>query len=91
MWRRYARTHLLNTLLDIYLTSLTTLTPSHPPSSSPPCSQWWHRSLNVKKLVEVGWIALTARETMQRNIRKYALPDRTKYVHAVYCLLSTFY
>ena len=38
--------------------------------------QWWHRSLNVKKLVEVGWIQLTSRETMQRTIRRYALPDR---------------
>ena len=42
-------------------------------------AQWWHRSLNVKKLVDVRWIQLNPRETLQRNMKKYALPERTKY------------
>ncbi|KAK8940101.1 Glycylpeptide N-tetradecanoyltransferase 1 [Platanthera guangdongensis] len=36
--------------------------------------QYWHRSLNPKKLIEVGFSRLGARMTMSRTIRLYKLP-----------------
>jgi len=39
--------------------------------------QYWHRSLNPKKLIEVGFSQLRKRMTMQRTVRLYALPDAT--------------
>ncbi|TYI48235.1 hypothetical protein E1A91_D13G232800v1 [Gossypium mustelinum] len=37
--------------------------------------QYWHRSLNPKKLIEVGFSRLGARMTMSRTIKLYKLPD----------------
>ncbi|XP_031382921.1 glycylpeptide N-tetradecanoyltransferase 1-like [Punica granatum] len=39
--------------------------------------QYWHRSLNPKKLIEVGFSRLGARMTMSRTIKLYKLPDST--------------
>ncbi|KAL0903989.1 hypothetical protein M5K25_026057 [Dendrobium thyrsiflorum] len=36
--------------------------------------QYWHRSLNPKKLIDVGFSRLGARMTMSRTIRLYKLP-----------------
>lgn len=37
--------------------------------------QYWHRSLNPKKLIDVGFSRLGARMTMSRTIKLYKLPD----------------
>jgi glycylpeptide N-tetradecanoyltransferase len=37
--------------------------------------QYWHRSLNVKKLIEVGFSSLGPRSTMSRAIKVAKLPD----------------
>ncbi|KAK4787574.1 hypothetical protein SAY86_011407 [Trapa natans] len=39
--------------------------------------QYWHRSLNAKKLIDVGFSRLGARMTMSRTIKLYKLPDST--------------
>ncbi|EFJ15161.1 hypothetical protein SELMODRAFT_234338 [Selaginella moellendorffii] len=39
--------------------------------------QYWHRSLNPKKLIDVGFSRLGARNTMSRTIRLYRLPRET--------------
>ncbi|KAL3503794.1 hypothetical protein ACH5RR_033635 [Cinchona calisaya] len=39
--------------------------------------QYWHRSLNPKKLIGVGFSRLGARMTMSRTIKLYKLPDQT--------------
>ncbi|EOY27160.1 Glycylpeptide N-tetradecanoyltransferase [Theobroma cacao] len=39
--------------------------------------QYWHRSLNPKKLIEVGFSRLGARMTMSRTIKLYKLPEST--------------
>lgn len=39
--------------------------------------QYWHRSLNPKKLIDVGFSRLGARMTMSRTIKLYKLPDQT--------------
>jgi glycylpeptide N-tetradecanoyltransferase len=39
--------------------------------------QYWHRSLNPKKLIEVGFSQLKPRMTHQRTIKLYALPPET--------------
>ncbi|KNA04553.1 hypothetical protein SOVF_198630 [Spinacia oleracea] len=39
--------------------------------------QYWHRSLNPKKLIDVGFSRLGPRMTMSRTIRLYKLPDST--------------
>jgi glycylpeptide N-tetradecanoyltransferase len=39
--------------------------------------QYWHRSLNPKKLIDVGFSRLGARMTMNRTIKLYKLPDST--------------
>lgn len=39
--------------------------------------QYWHRSLNPKKLIEVGFSRLGARMTMSRTIKLYRLPETT--------------
>ncbi|KAJ4842817.1 glycylpeptide N-tetradecanoyltransferase [Turnera subulata] len=39
--------------------------------------QYWHRSLNPKKLIEVGFSQLGPRMTMSRTIKLYKLPDST--------------
>ncbi|ERN15363.1 glycylpeptide N-tetradecanoyltransferase 1 [Amborella trichopoda] len=45
---------------------------------TPVCScQYWHRSLNPKKLIEVGFSRLGARMTMSRTIKLYKLPEST--------------
>jgi len=41
-------------------------------------AQPWHRPLNTKKLIEVAWLHMTPRDTMQRLIRKYFLPIKPK-------------
>ena len=37
--------------------------------------RYWHRSLNPKKLIDVGFSRLAPRMTMARTIRLYKLPD----------------
>ncbi|KAL4190267.1 hypothetical protein AMTRI_Chr07g23860 [Amborella trichopoda] len=45
---------------------------------TPVCTcQYWHRSLNPKKLIEVGFSRLGARMTMSRTIKLYKLPEST--------------
>ncbi|KAG1346378.1 glycylpeptide N-tetradecanoyltransferase 1 [Cocos nucifera] len=39
--------------------------------------RYWHRSLNPKKLIDVGFSRLGARMTMSRTIRLYKLPEST--------------
>ncbi|OIT29249.1 PREDICTED: glycylpeptide N-tetradecanoyltransferase 1-like [Nicotiana attenuata] len=39
--------------------------------------QYWHRSLNPKKLIDVGFSRLGPRMTMSRTIKLYKLPDQT--------------
>ncbi|XP_042394292.1 glycylpeptide N-tetradecanoyltransferase 1-like [Zingiber officinale] len=39
--------------------------------------RYWHRSLNPKKLIDVGFSRLGARMTMSRTIRLYKLPEAT--------------
>uniref|UniRef100_A0A7N0V9G2 Glycylpeptide N-tetradecanoyltransferase n=1 Tax=Kalanchoe fedtschenkoi TaxID=63787 RepID=A0A7N0V9G2_KALFE len=39
--------------------------------------QYWHRSLNPKKLIDVGFSRLGARMTMSRTIKLYKLPETT--------------
>ncbi|KAI5382984.1 hypothetical protein KIW84_070405 [Lathyrus oleraceus] len=39
--------------------------------------QYWHRSLNPKKLIDVGFSQLGARMTMSRTIKLYKLPEST--------------
>ncbi|KAK7259702.1 hypothetical protein RIF29_25315 [Crotalaria pallida] len=39
--------------------------------------QFWHRSLNPKKLIDVGFSRLGARMTMSRTIKLYKLPEST--------------
>lgn len=39
--------------------------------------QYWHRSLNPKKLIDVGFSRLGPRMTMNRTIRLYKLPEST--------------
>lgn len=39
--------------------------------------QYWHRSLNPKKLIEVGFSRLGRRMTMSRTIKLYRLPEET--------------
>lgn len=40
--------------------------------------RYWHRSLNPKKLIDVGFSHLSRNMTMQRTIRLYKLPDQPK-------------
>ncbi len=37
--------------------------------------QYWHRTLNPRKLIAVGFSRLAARMTMARTIKLYKLPD----------------
>ena len=37
--------------------------------------RYWHRSLNPKKLIEVGFSRLAPRMTMTRTLKLYALPE----------------
>lgn len=37
--------------------------------------QYYHRSINAQKLIEIGFSRLAPRMTMQRTKRLYALPD----------------
>jgi len=38
--------------------------------------RYWHRSLNPKKLIEVGFSRLAPRMTMARTVKLYSLPDQ---------------
>lgn len=39
--------------------------------------RYWHRSLNPKKLIDVGFSRLGARMTMSRTVKLYKLPEST--------------
>lgn len=39
--------------------------------------QYWHRSLNPKKLIDVGFSRLAPRMTMSRTVKLYRLPEAT--------------
>lgn len=38
--------------------------------------RYWHRSLNPKKLIDVGFSRLANHMTMARTIKLYKLPDK---------------
>jgi glycylpeptide N-tetradecanoyltransferase len=40
--------------------------------------RYWHRSLNPKKLIDVGFSHLSRNMTMQRTIKLYRLPEAPK-------------
>ena len=40
--------------------------------------RYWHRSLNPKKLVQVGFSHMGRNMTMQRLVRLYKLPEKTQ-------------
>eukprot|EP01067_Filipodium_phascolosomae_P009205 Filipodium_phascolosomae@DN8144_c0_g1_i1.p1 len=40
--------------------------------------RYWHRSLNPKKLLAVGFSHLSARMTVKRTVKMYTLPEETK-------------
>ncbi|KAK2706258.1 hypothetical protein QYM36_016337 [Artemia franciscana] len=42
--------------------------------------RYWHRSLNPKKLIEVGFSHLSRNMTMQRTIKLYRLPEQPRTV-----------
>ena len=42
------------------------------------CCRYYHRSLNPKKLIEVGFSRLAPRMTLTRTIKLYALPEQTQ-------------
>lgn len=45
---------------------------------TPICTcQYWHRSLNPKKLIDVGFSRLAPRMTMNRTMKLYRLPEET--------------
>ncbi len=46
--------------------------------SFPRINRYWHRSLNPKKLIEVKFSHLSRNMTMQRHLKLYRLPDKTK-------------
>lgn len=46
--------------------------------------QYWHRSINPKKLVEVQFSRLAPRMTMARTQRLYALPDVSRHYNTTY-------
>ena len=39
-------------------------------------ARYWHRSLNIKKLVEIGFTHLHARTTMSRSIKLFKLDPK---------------
>lgn len=41
-------------------------------------TQYWHRSLNPKKLISVGFSRLQPRMTMARTLKLYKLPDKPR-------------
>merc|ERR1719210_798988 len=63
-------------------------------------NQYWHRSINPKKLIEVKFSHLSRNMTMQRHLKLYKLPETTKTpgirdfkttdVEAVTVLLNTY-
>lgn len=38
-------------------------------------AQYWHRSINIKKLLDVGFTRLSERMTLARSMRIHKLPD----------------
>lgn len=40
--------------------------------------RYWHRSLNPKKLIDIKFSHLTRNMTMQRTLKLYKLPEKTK-------------
>nr|CAD7407252.1 unnamed protein product [Timema poppensis] len=42
------------------------------------CPRYWHRSLNPKKLIEVKFSHLSRNMTLQRTLKLYKLPEKTK-------------
>lgn len=40
--------------------------------------RYWHRSLNPKKLIEVKFSHLSRNMTMQRTLKLYKLPEKTR-------------
>jgi glycylpeptide N-tetradecanoyltransferase len=38
--------------------------------------RYWHRSLNPKKLVDIGFSRIAERQTMARLVKLYRLPDK---------------
>ncbi len=64
------RVHLRNIWQGAYITWVVLPTPI-------PTCQYWHRSLNPKKLIDVGFSRLAPRMTMSRTIKLYQLPNET--------------
>jgi len=38
--------------------------------------RYWHRSLNPRKLVDIGFSRISERQTMARLVKLYRLPDK---------------
>eukprot|EP00752_Nemacystus_decipiens_P018438 g16529.t1 len=53
------------------------------------CCRYYHRSLNPKKLIEVGFSRLANRMTMARTMKLYKLPDNTHSASEFPLLWST--
>ncbi|KAH7438984.1 hypothetical protein KP509_04G040000 [Ceratopteris richardii] len=64
------RVHLENIWQAVYTAGVVLPTPIT-------TSRYWHRSLNPKKLIDVGFSRLGARMTMSRTIKLYRLPETT--------------
>ncbi|XP_068639924.1 glycylpeptide N-tetradecanoyltransferase 1-like [Aristolochia californica] len=64
------RVHLENTWQAAYTAGVVLPTPIA-------TCQYWHRSLNPKKLIDVGFSRLGARMTMSRTIKLYKIPEST--------------
>lgn len=62
------RVHLENIWQAVYTAGVVLPTPVT-------TAQYWHRSLNPKKLIDVGFSRLAPRMTMSRTIKLYRLPD----------------
>ncbi|RWW78724.1 hypothetical protein BHE74_00013038 [Ensete ventricosum] len=64
------RVHLENIWQAVYTAGVVLPTPTT-------TCRYWHRTLNPKKLIDVGFSRLGARMTMSRTIRLYKLPEST--------------
>ncbi|CAD8056745.1 unnamed protein product [Paramecium sonneborni] len=65
------RVHIKNMWQAVYTAGIVVPTPISQ-------TRYYHRSLNAKKLIEVGFSSLSARQTISRQQKLYKLPEETK-------------
>lgn len=65
------RVHVLNMWQAVYTAGVVLPTPIAQ-------TRYFHRSLNPKKLIEVGFSSLGPNQTLARLMKLYKLPDETK-------------